>query len=676
VVTDRVTDSSGATTPVSRARRSATGKDRINALDGLRAVSLLILMGYHFGVGWLQGGFFGLDIFYVLSGYLITGLLLSEYRKRDRIKLSAFWVRRARRLLPALVIVLVVVTLMVRLAEPVGMFPDFRISALSALFYFSNWWQIAASNNYFATVGPVYPLAHTWSLAVEEQFYLIWPLVVVAVMHLSRTFVRGIRVLLILSLVGAAASAFEMAHLYSPTANLTRLYFGTDTHAQPILIGAVMACSMTMIEMRRGRDGMAPIARSAPARWCLTALALAGLAGTFTLTYAFVGTSAFDYRGGFALSGLSAAAIVIGAVCVPRGPVARVLSLRPMVWIGMVSYGAYLWHFPVFVFLNFDRTGLFGLPLLVVRFALTFVLAALSYYLVERPVLIGTFWRSLKSIPPAIAVTVLTVAVVLVGTLSPGVEAPAGAGTPQDLKAEYQAIQVTNFDGAGNRVTVLMVGDSLSLTVAVGLAPYAQKYGVYLGGKSTTGCGVAVALPVNVHGVVGEPFPNCPLWPKTWAYDVQVLRPQVVGLVIGWWETADRMYQGRWQHLGDPAFDAYETAQLEKAVTILSSQGARVALFTAPYFHSGDQPNGQPWDNDSAARVNRLNQILKAVAARHPGVVSVIPLHKYLDPHGQFTWSVDGNVIRQPDGIHTTLATGAYLAPLVLPQLAALGRTG
>ena len=172
-------------------RPSATGKERILSLDGLRAVALLIIMGYHFGLGWLQGGFFSLDIFYVLSGYLITGLLLGEYRRRSAVKLSAFWLRRARRLLPALLIVLVVVTLMVRFAEPAGLYPDFRMSALSALFYFSNWWQIAAQSNYFFATGPVYPLTHTWSLAVEEQFYLVWPLVVLAVMNLSGTFRRG-----------------------------------------------------------------------------------------------------------------------------------------------------------------------------------------------------------------------------------------------------------------------------------------------------------------------------------------------------------------------------------------------------------------------------------------------------------------------------------------------------
>jgi peptidoglycan/LPS O-acetylase OafA/YrhL len=167
------------------ARPSATGTSRISALDGLRAVALLIIMGYHFGVGWLQGGFFSLDIFYVLSGYLITGLLLSEFAKRGRIKLSAFWLRRARRLLPALLIVLVVVTLMVRFAEPAGLYPGFRMNALSALFYFSNWWQIHASGNYFVATGAPSPLTHTWSLAVEEQFYLVWPLVVFAVLALA-----------------------------------------------------------------------------------------------------------------------------------------------------------------------------------------------------------------------------------------------------------------------------------------------------------------------------------------------------------------------------------------------------------------------------------------------------------------------------------------------------------
>src|SRR5664280_2334941 len=160
-----------------------------------------------------------------------------RYRKRSAIKLSAFWLRRARRLLPALLIVLVVVTLYVRFVAAPGLYPDFRLSALSALFYFSNWWQIAASSNYFAATGAVSPLTHTWSLAVEEQFYLVWPLVVLAVMHLAGSFRRGVRAVLAVAAVGAVASTVEMAVLFRPGANTTRIYFGTDTHAQSVLVG-------------------------------------------------------------------------------------------------------------------------------------------------------------------------------------------------------------------------------------------------------------------------------------------------------------------------------------------------------------------------------------------------------------------------------------------------------
>lgn len=241
---------------------------------------------------------------------------------------------------------------MVRFAEPAGLYTGFRMDALSALFYFSNWWQIATSSNYFVATGAVSPLTHTWSLAVEEQFYLIWPLVVLVVMGLSRSFGRGVKNLLVLSVVGAIASTFEMALLYSPSANLTRLYFGTDSHAQSILVGAALACAMTIIQLRREAEGMAPRARSRIARRGLVLLGMAGVAGTLTLTYLQNGTSSFDYQGGFMLSALSAAAIIIAAACVPHGPVANLLSLRPLVWLGTISYGAYLWHYPVSIYLD------------------------------------------------------------------------------------------------------------------------------------------------------------------------------------------------------------------------------------------------------------------------------------------------------------------------------------
>ena len=212
---------------------------------------------------------------------------------------------------------------------------------------------------------------------------------------------RGVEALLAVSVVGVVASATEMAWLYHPGADITRLYFGTDTHAQSILVGSVLACVLTLVQRHRGLAGMAPVAATRGARVGLSVLGLAGVAGTLTLTATLSGTSALAYRGGFLLSALSAAAIVTGAVCVAGGPLARVLSVRPMVWMGTVSYGAYLWHFPVFIELDSARTGLGGFGLLAVRVAATFVLAAASYYLVERPVMEGVFWRRLTALAPA-----------------------------------------------------------------------------------------------------------------------------------------------------------------------------------------------------------------------------------------------------------------------------------
>ena len=640
----------GSSPPAYAPRPSATGKERINALDGLRAVALLIIMGYHFGVGWLQGGFFSLDIFYVLSGYLITGLLVSEYRKRSAIKLSAFWLRRARRLLPALLIVLVAVTLLVRFVSAPDLYIDFRMSALSALFYFSNWWQIAASSNYFVATGAVSPLTHTWSLAVEEQFYLVWPLVVLAVMTLSRTFVRGIRVLLVVSVVGALASALEMALLYHPTVNTTRLYFGTDTHAQSILIGSILACAMTMVQMRRGNEGMAPTARSTAGRSLLVTVGLGGFAGTLILTYTLVGTSAIDYRGGFMLSALSAAAIIVGAVCVPTGVIARGLSLRPLMWLGTISYGAYLWHYPVFIYINTDQTGLHGLWLMALRFVCTFALAALSYYLVERPVMYGTFWRSIKAITPSIALTVATVAVIVVGTLVPATA----------------AVRVNRFRGPiseSKPPLVLVLGDSTAYTLGFALTATAPAGTTVVNG-GLFGCGLVIGTSVSNAPPKPElaMFPDCnsatPIsgqWPAVDSRAVAVTAPgDVVLFLAGTWETQDILRNGRWMYIGEPSYQRYILSQMRLAVAIGTMHGAHFDFATMPALAAGAPQHAESaYPENASTRRLIYNRLVRKVAAEFPGKVSVVDYGALLAPHGVFTEHQDGVQVRTSDGIHT-----------------------
>ena len=653
------------------AGRSATGHDRIPALDGLRAVALLVIMGFHFGVGWLQGGFFSLDIFYVLSGYLITGLLLGEYRRQRGIALVAFWVRRARRLLPALLVVLVAVTLYVRFVAPPGLYSGFRMSALSALFYFSNWWQIATSSNYFVANGPVSPLTHTWSLAVEEQFYLVWPLVVLAVLHVSSSFARGVRNLLVISITGSLASAAAMALLFSPTANLTRLYFGTDTHAQSILLGSVVACSLTLVQMRRGGNGTAPSASTPAGRHVLTALGFAGCAGTFALTYSLRGTSALDYRGGFLFSAGTAAAIIVAAVCVPGGPIATFLSLRLFVWIGTVSYGAYLWHFPVYVYFDSTRTGLSGIALLAVRFCSTLALAAASYYLIERPVLYGMFWRTLKAAAPAAVALCATTVVIVVGSVAP---ATASVATERTLTVSEHVALARAGAFTHRPVRFMLVGDSMAVTLAVGLEVHSvSHYGVELINHETLGCDLD-DIPVIIADHVDQPVSDCTRWRTLWASDVAQSRPDVVGMLLGRWDICDHIYQGHVVHVGQPAWDAHLYDEINQAVDTFAAKGAHVVLFTMPDIDAADEaPGSAAYPENDQSRVDEFNGIIASVAAHRRSTVSLIDLNKKLDPHGHFQLAVDGVTVRWPDGVHISKVGGEWLQSFILPTVGQRG---
>ena len=654
-------------------RPSATGGARVVALDGLRALALLLIVGFHFGVGWMPAGFVGVDVFYVLSGYLITGLLLGEWARSARIRLGAFWARRARRLLPALAVVLVVVTLVVRLTYPAGLYPDLRMADLSALFYFSNWWQIAASGNYFVATGAVSPLTHTWSLAVEEQFYLVWPLVVVAVLHLGRRFDRGVELLCGISVVGVVASATEMAWLYHPGANITRLYFGTDTHAQSILVGSVLACVLTLVQRRRGLAGMAPVASSRPARVALTVLGLAGLAGTLALTATLSGTSPTAYRGGFLVSALSAAALIVGSVCVAGGPIARVLSVRPLVWIGTVSYGAYLWHFPVFIELDAARTGLGGAALLAVRVAATFVLAGLSYYLVERPVMEGVFWRSVRAAAPALAALGATVAVVVVGTVAPAVAAAPVRTTGAIPLGERQALESAGAFTT-DPVRFLLVGDSLAVTAGLGLVRGSVRdFGVRVLNKGVLGCDLDDVAGVTA-GQVDAPVSPCRHWRTLWAGEVARYHPEVVGLLAGRFEITDHLVGGKLVSIDQPAWNRHLEDEMDQVVGVLSAGGAKVVLFTMPYIDPPTEaPDGSVYPENRNSRVDEYNRILERVAARHPGEVTVVDLNRILDPAGRFQSVVDGVTVRWADGIHITRAGGQWVEQSVLPTVAELG---
>ncbi|HTZ10587.1 MAG TPA: acyltransferase, partial [Acidimicrobiales bacterium] len=371
----------GGRSPGGGARQSTHGLAYMPALDGVRAFAVLAVMAYHSGLAFLPAGFFGVDAFFVLSGFLITTLLVTEWSGSGRIGLGAFWARRARRLLPALLVVLVFVVLYARFVAAPGTYPGLRWDSIATLFYSANWRYIVAGQSYFALTGPVSPLLHTWSLAIEEQFYIVWPVVVLVVMRArGGDTARGLRTLLAVSVAGALGSALEMALLFTPGTDPTRVYFGTDTHAQCLLVGTALASGLALWR-RRGDAELPDRARRA--------LAVAGVAGVGVCAWAWSQLQygqTFVFRGGFLLVSLSVAAVILSAVLVPAGVLARALAWAPLRYLGRISYGMYLWHFPLDVALTSTRVGLTGVPLFLVRSAVTVAVSTASFYAVERPI--------------------------------------------------------------------------------------------------------------------------------------------------------------------------------------------------------------------------------------------------------------------------------------------------
>ena len=376
-------------------------------LDGLRALAVIAVLLYHAELTWIPGGFLGVEVFFVISGYLITALLLAEWRQRGRIDLKAFWLRRARRLLPALYLTLVV-TLAVAVVFLPGEVAGLRSDAIAAFGYVTNWYLVFGHESYFEAVGRPSLLRHLWSLAVEEQFYVLWPLLFAAGVSVGALRWRRRRMLLI-ALLGSAASAVLMAILYVPEVDPSRIYYGTDTRAAGLLIGAALA--FVWAPWRDSANDSSTAARLGLSqhtwrerlrrRWGWTApvvLDVAGFAALGGLVWLCLRLGEFEpflYRGGFAAVAL-ATAVVIMAVANPNTRLgADLLAWGPLRWIGLRSYGIYLWHWPVFMVtrpqldVSFD-----GLPLLALRLAATVLLADLSYRYVETPIRTGALGRA------------------------------------------------------------------------------------------------------------------------------------------------------------------------------------------------------------------------------------------------------------------------------------------
>lgn len=490
----------------------------IPALDGLRTLAVVAVVLYHLNLTWAQGGLLGVTIFFVLSGYLITRLLINEVSKTGRIDLKSFWIRRIRRLFPAVVTVVVVTCALCTIFNHV-MLTKMRPDILPSLLFFNNWWQIAQNVSYFNALGDPSPLTHFWSLAIEEQFYLIWPPLLFAMvsMHVSKPNTRRV----VLGL--AAVSALAMMVLYNPAADPSRVYYGTGTRVFSLLLGAWMAfipdrdLAPVRLAHRLGLNRLAGAAKhgknaedkpgkkvdesadTAPAQpsalvrfWSSPAsidvLGVVGLVGLAAMVALTNGYTAFQYRGGTLLC--SILTLMVIAACVqPQGMVARALSAELLVWVGKRSYSIYLWHYPLLLLMN-PVANISDTPWwqYILQVLVVVAVAECSYRFIETPFRKGAFGRTVSELRegtttpanwvrahiPVCAVCGVVLVVALGGLVFvPDTSALSGEGAeilnkeaknakPQD----QQAADDTDKDNDGfpdGSYDLLMIGDSVSL---------------------------------------------------------------------------------------------------------------------------------------------------------------------------------------------------------------------
>ncbi len=602
----------------------------LSALDGLRATCLLAVIFFHSGFEWMVGGFLGVSTFFTLSGFLITSLLLSEFESHGTISIRGFWARRLRRLVPASLIAVgaVVATnpLWLSLAERQRLAGD----ALATLLYVLNWRFISGEYAYELIFTAPSPFQHFWSLAIEAQFYLIWPVLFVA---LARAFNKPlwpgmIVVLLAIASVGVGYIGDLAEHAQY------RLYYGSDARAAELLVGALLAIVLAT--------------RSPGVRWPDRVGALCGpvALGLLLVAWVFVrGDDARLYGGGFALHALLSALVIVAATR-SGGIVPRVLSRPVLCWIGKVSYGAYLYHWPVFVVLDVERTGLAAFPLLVVRVVVTFGLAGASYRFVEEPI------RRARVLPAPWSGRVMVASVSAIAAAAL-ITSPISVTERSRQLDEFLIATLTPAAPVPGEARFAIFGDSMATTLWMGVVAGFRDHPNVRGVKGATvlGCGLLHEGWYRDRGTWLSASKFCDDVREAWLTSVEEHEPAVAVVLVGAWETRDwRMKpDGRVLGLGDRQLDLIVRDKIGEAMDALMSAGLRVVWLTVPTLtHPRDVPGSRERVEVDPSRIARLNELIRDEADKRSGHVRVVDLASIVN---EWPRTRGGRHLR-PDGVH------------------------
>ena len=674
------------------------GLVHVNGLDGLRGLAVLAVMGYHLGFSWLRGGYLGVDLFFVLSGYLITGLLLHE-SSYGRVDLGRFYARRVRRLFPAMALLLVVFSAVAFTSQPVAR-SGLRSDGLSTLFSVANWHFIRSGTSYFAQFNAPSPLRHTWSLAVEDQFYLIWPLIIACVVSpLARR--RGAMTAVIAGL--AVASFAASLALYEPGQDPSRVYFGTDSRAFTLLLGALLA-----IVARGKRYGPGRVNRH-------VAWTVLGPPALLVMAVMFVRTGDRDewmYQGGLLFFAV-VAVVVIGGV--HGGVLGRMFSVRPLRWVGSISYGLYLWHWPLNIWLTPSLVHTQGWRLDVVRILATFAVASASFVLLERPVrqcLIPARRSPRLVFSFSFAGLVVLILLSTLGAKPVPEYLTTGSTAPRDLEVREPSVKRTTTTAATTTAPptvpttlfaavnpslpgsvpptsptsvatttlpalpvrhptrVLLLGDSVAASVQEALGDEMTGAGVAYANGSVPGCGIILGAPTDPETRLPVPIQCESGIARFQANNLRDVKPDLV-VLLSVWEAEDRIIDGQYYEAGTPGWTTQLLKLFEATLARSLDTGAKIVIVLPADPVAGDE--GASKVVDRTRRIKFLRGVLNTLAQRHRGDVATVDLAPIVCGATPCEPMRDGIELRTIDGVHfDTLAGQRWVAARLSPLIAQL----
>jgi peptidoglycan/LPS O-acetylase OafA/YrhL len=648
------------------------------ALDGLRALAVLAVIAYHSEFEGTPAGFLGVDLFFVLSGYLITTLLIIEHNATGRVGLANFWIRRARRLLPALILLVATLVAVSAIAHNLFALDSLRADTVSSLLYVQNWNSLLSGDSYFAMFAEPSPLIHAWSLAIEEQWYVVWPILFLVI---NRVVAKRFRLAMIGGL--AACSALAMA-VTANSSDLSRAYFGTDTRAQALLIGAG-----TAFVLSAPRSHLSALRE----RW-ISFSAIGGLLGWALLVVFATDNDLWMYRGGFTFAALCVAIGIWGIRMVPHSLLANILGCKVLASIGKVSYGLYLWHWPVFLVLTADRLRIAEPWLSGVRYLATGMISYISYVALERPVKQLRIRRDrqavvLGGLTAGLAIVAFTLvppgperattariaaseelSSPVTATLPTLTETSPSTRVPQESATDDLPTSTTTTTTTTTAPTrplrVLLVGDSVWLEAATWFSEYGpQGEKILLSADTRVGCGT----------LSDQSREWCEGRLESWRQSVIADKPDIVVVPVSHWDAYDVTVNNIDVQYGTAAYDTMLFDSWNENLKVLQSTGATVAMMTTPCFRYEGEVNGFDLHTRvSDERTATLNDSARSFATNASHSVPVIDIRVLTCPNGTYEYVLD-DVQLHRDGIHFTQGALPIVWKWLVDELLLIGDT-